>query len=110
MSGSGNSEGFGGGGGGISSFDCRNISIKTSIMSPDPEVLASLKENDILSISLQTVTGPIIATTTSGRILGSVFITKLTDLINCLNEGHSFQAVILAISGGVCQILISSVI
>lgn len=106
---SGNNGGGGnfGGGGGGASVSCQDISIKTSIISPDPAILAIINVDDILNISLRTNTGPLIATTNAGQILGAIFTTNPTLLIDCINQGYSYQATILSISGGDCQVLIT---
>jgi hypothetical protein len=105
--GGGGGGGFGGGGGG-STFDCENVSIKTSIISPDPKILATLAKKDILNITIRSVTGPLIASTITGNILGAVFTANPSLLIDCINKGHSYQAEILKIIGGDCDILITT--
>jgi hypothetical protein len=107
-SGGGGGTGFGGGRGG-SSVDCQDISIKTSIVSPDPPVLATLSKGDLLAVTLRSATGPLIATTKRGKILGAVFTINPTLLIDCINQGFSYQAEILSISGGDCEVLITAV-
>jgi hypothetical protein len=107
MSGSNSGEGSSFGGG-APTVDCESVSIKTRVVSPDPAVLTTLNIGDFLSITLRTSTGPLIATTIDGSILGAVFTTNPTLLIECINKGHSYQAEILAISGGDCQILITT--
>lgn len=108
MSGSGNSGGGGGFGGGGPIFNCKDVSIKTSIVSPDPKVLGTLKIKQVLTISLQTAVGPLVALTDGGALVGSIFTANLTLLIKCINDGNSFKATILSISGGDCEVLITA--
>jgi len=110
MSGPGNGGGndFGGGGGGLPSFDCAKVSIKTNVISPDPTVLSTLVAGNLLDISLSTATGPLIAVTRSGNVLGAVFTKDPASLISCINGGYVYKATILSISGGDVQILITN--
>jgi hypothetical protein len=109
MSGSGSGGGGGnlGGGAGIPNFDCNNVSIKTNITSPNASILKTVVVGDFLDIELQSATGPLIAKTIKGKILGSVFITNPILLIECISNGHHYQARVLKIDGGECQILIT---
>lgn len=104
----GSGSGFGSGGGGGTITDCQKVSIKTSVTSPNPAVLAILSVGDKLDITLQTATGPLIAVTNAGSVLGAVFTTKLSQLIECINKGYTYIATILEIDGGSCEILITA--
>lgn len=106
-SGDGNGGDFGGGGG-TPAFNCSKVSIKTNIISPDAAVLATVSVGDILQVSLQTATGPLIATTSKGKVLGAIFAKDPTSLIGCINAGNSYKAEVLKISGGDVQILITN--
>jgi hypothetical protein len=109
MSGPGNGNGGNfGGGGGTPDFDCANVSIKTNVISPEHIVLDTVNVGDDLNISLQTATGPLLAKTKKGKILGSVFTKDPALLIKCINDGYTFKAAILKISGGDVQILITN--
>ena len=109
MSGTGPSSGGNlGGGGGIPTADCKDISIKTNVTSPDPSVLKTVKVGDLLDIELQTSTGPIIALTSKKKILGSIFTTNPKLLIDCISKGFNYRGRILLIDGADCQILITS--
>ncbi|MGN6194990.1 MAG: hypothetical protein ACTHOB_08625 [Ginsengibacter sp.] len=54
-----NGGGFGGfgGSGGAAVFDCKAVSIKTTVVSPDPTVLATLSIGDSLTVNLRSPTG-----------------------------------------------------
>lgn len=104
MSGSG---GGGYSGGGISGFDCDNVYINTTIMSPDPVVLATVSQGDILEVSLRSATGPLVAVTGAGGVLGTIATMELAALIKCISDGNKYQAEIANITGGKVQILIT---
>lgn len=110
MSGSGGSSGGGnlGGGGGIPAVDCKNISIKTNVISPNPSVLRTVKVGDLLNIEVQSATGPLIAVTIKPEVLGSIFTTNPKLLIDCIIDGYKYQGRILKIDGADCQIIITS--
>ena len=108
MSGSGGSSGNLGGGGGIPVVDCKDISIKTNVISPDPSVLRTVKVGDFLNIELQSATGPLIAVTIKLEILGSIFTTNPRVLIDCIIDGYKYQGRILKLDGADCQIIITS--
>ena len=107
MSGNGDSGGNYGGGS-TTAFDCSKVSIKTNIISPNPIVLDSLNVGDYLDVVLQTTTGPLLAVTTTGEILGSIFTIDPASIISCINEGFSYQAQILKIDGGNVEVLITN--
>lgn len=109
MSGPGGGDGGDfGGGGGPSTFDCSKVSIKTNVISPDPAVLATISTKVTLNIALRTATGPLLALTSAGKLLGSVFTKDPTSLIKCINDGYEYKATILSITGGDVQILITN--
>ena len=97
-----------GGGGGAPNFDCSKVSIKTNIISPDPTVLATISVKTELEVSLRTATGPLVALTDSGDTLGAIFTKDPALLINCINNGNSYKAVVLKITGGDVEILITN--
>lgn len=105
MSGSGGGGSFGGGG--MSDFDCNNVYINTTIMSPDPTVLATVSQGDILVVSLRSATGPLVAVTDVGGVLGTIATMELASLIKCISDGNAYKAKITEIIGGKVQILIS---
>lgn len=105
MSGSGGGGSYGGGG--MSDFDCDNVYINTTIMSPDPAILATVSIGDILEVSLRSATGPLVAVTVTGDILGTIATMELASLIKCISDGNAYQAEIKNITGGKVQILIT---
>ena len=103
----------GGGGGGLPTTEevvnCGNIKIRTQLASPNPTVISSLQKDDVLSIHLAGVQGPLQAVTGSGLAAGTILTAKQVDLINCINQGYSYQALVLGVNGGQCEILITAV-
>lgn len=106
MSGSGG--GNFGGGGMPEPNDCKNFNSRGLVNSPDPTVLATISKNDVLDITLSGSAGPILAITSNGDTLGSVLITKMAGLLECLAEGHQFQGRVISLSGAQCELLITA--
>jgi hypothetical protein len=106
MSGPGNGGEGGFSGGGAPFIDCTKVSIKTNVISPNPAVLGKLSVGADLNITLQTPSGPLLAITKANEILGTVFTTDPTLLIQCINNGYTYKATILDITGGDVQIIV----
>jgi hypothetical protein len=107
MSGSGGGSSYGGGG--MSDFDCNNVYISTTVVSPDQVVLQTVKAGDILQVSLQSATGPVVVIANIGNVLGSIFHMDLAALIQCITDGNAYKALIQSITGGKVQVLITRV-
>lgn len=104
MSGNG---GGGSYGGSSPSYDCNMLSINTHLASPDPSVISTLVNNQILDVALVSTTGPIQLVTNDGRIVGAILPTVIAQLIQCISDGHEYIAKVLEIRGGNCQVLIT---
>lgn len=88
--------------------DCSAIVLRTQLASPNPTVVADLSTGDILTIHLLSAVGPLQALTTDNLVAGAILTSNPALLINCINNGHEFQAQVLSIKGGDCQISIYS--
>ena len=86
-----------------SSFDCASIIERTILNSPNPAVLSSLNVGDILILELASVRGPLYAKHNS-EIAGSITSAILAQLIQCINEGYQYIAIIQSITGGRCSV------
>lgn len=93
---------------GSTSLNCDDVSVRGTINSPDPAVLATLTVGNTLSIIVRTVTGPLLAVTEDGRMLGSVFVATSDRLIECISEGNTFTGEIISITGAHCVLLITN--
>ncbi|MEX2411901.1 MAG: hypothetical protein WD607_11150 [Candidatus Paceibacterota bacterium] len=83
--------------------DCSEISFQTNLSSPDPDVLEEVTSGDILSISLASKSGPLVAVHEKGTV-GSISHYLFKDIIDCIEAEHTFEAKVLSISSGNCQI------
>lgn len=107
MSGSGGGSGFGSGGGG--SISCSSLSIITQLASPKSAVISKLMVGDILGVELTPPAGPIQLITNEGEIAGAVLSPDVAKLVECINDENEYQAKVLDIKGGNCQVLITHI-
>jgi hypothetical protein len=100
MSGSGG----GGGGGGPATpdaqVDCTSLIFRTNLNSPDPAVVSELNRRDVLQVSPKTPQGPIEVIANAGKVAGSITAAQMMRLLQCINDGFEYVAVVLSISGG----------
>ena len=102
MSGSGS----GGGGRTTDKVDCSTLVLKTHLNSPKAAVLKTLKKGSKLSIQLESHGGKtiVVAKASQGQAAGSITGAGLASLINCLQNGFSFHAVVISLAGGGCEV------
>ena len=94
-----------GGGGGSGGSDQCNIVERTNINSPDRTVKATLRTNDVLEV--EYVAGPpkkLLVKTASGATLGSITSASMAQIIQCILAGYAYEAIVLAISGGLIEV------
>jgi hypothetical protein len=87
--------------------DCKNVSSRAIINSPNQENLQLLKLDSIVELSLQSNKGPIVAYI-DGNVLGSVLPSAMTDIIECMNSGTEFKGRVVVLNGAHCEILITA--
>ena len=101
MSGSPGSPGGGGvGGGGSGANDC-NIIERVPLNSPQAAVIAGLRVNQQLNVEQRGGSVVALAGTT---IAGSLTPRRLVDLIECMNQGREYVAVVVTIRGALCEV------
>jgi len=86
--------------------NCADIVLRTQLASPNPAVIANLAAGDILTVHLLSAVGPLQALNKDNLVAGAILTSNPALLINCINNGFEFQARILSINGGDCQISI----
>lgn len=105
---SGSSGGGGGGGGGGSGggppstpkVDCSMLIFRTTLNSPKPAVIKKLKKDEVLDVVAKTTRGPVVVRTAEGEEAGSITSDQLLRLLECIEEGYSYVAIVHSISGG----------
>ena len=118
MSGSGGGSGrisFGGGGGagggGESSPDCGSLIVETTLNSPVSAVVALLKKGDTLTVEIQVGAGGVnsLVAKHGGQIAGSLTPPSLITILNCIQSGFQYVAIVLNdVTGGVVRVRIQA--
>lgn len=111
--------GSNGGGGGFGPFSprknneeengnfCLNLSFSTDLASVDSTVLEKVSVGEIHEVVAETKKGPVVVMV-KGERLGTILHMKDVLLLTCIFEGTEYQAKIISIDGGRCQVLISA--
>lgn len=86
--------------------NCENLVINTHLSSPDPAVLETLEEGDILTIRVQGDQGPIQAVDDAGVVAGNIISREQARLLQCINEGTQYVADVISIRKAHCDIQI----
>jgi hypothetical protein len=98
MSGGGS---YGGGGGvGEDVISCSDLRFHTSLNSPVPEVVETLKPKDVLTLERRKSDGPVLAVNRKKQIAGSIAGGLLLRLIKCMESGYDYEAVVMKVTGG----------
>lgn len=87
---------------------CLNLVIITNLATVDTAVLAKTQEKEVLPVEAQTADGPVVVMKDE-EVLGTVLSSHLVQLLNCMNGGAEYEAEILKIDGGICQVKIRAV-
>ena len=95
----GTGSGGGSGSGGIS--ECAKLIERTFVNSPAPTAVAALHVGDVLQVALQNVSGvqTLRALDSSRATVGSLTPTRLPQIIECIEGGFEYVAVVQEISG-----------
>jgi hypothetical protein len=107
MSGPGSSGGGDGRGPEIPQIECSRISERTVLNSPVPDVVSILKNGDILEIEVQNRTS-LVAITKEGNIAGALTLPLLPRIVECIEEGFKYVAIVVSVSGGECRVHVKS--
>ena len=103
MSGGG-SYGGGGGSGPDEEVTCDTLRFRTSLNSPDPAVISTLKVKDELRLTQRSVNDPLLAIAPSGKVAGSIAGSLLLKLLRCIEEGYKYKGVVIKVTGGNVEI------
>ena len=104
MSGGGGSGGgsYGGGGPSEEEFDCDKLRFEAIVTSPDPTVVATLNEGDVLTVTLEDPPNRRVVVVAPAGVVGSL-VDHLRELIRCLQR-RTFQAVVISLDGVVVRV------
>ena len=86
---------------------CERLEFETTLASPDPDVVGQLSQGSVLDIELRRAEGTaetlLVIARFRGQDVGSI-VEGTPELIRCLQQGHSFQAEVLAIDDGIVRV------
>jgi hypothetical protein len=93
---------------------CGSLRVETAINSPVAQVIRGLKVDDVLSVEIEisdaaTRTKSLVAKDMSGRKAGSLTPPSLIAIINCIEDGFEYEAVVLEkVVGGLVRVRIQA--
>jgi len=93
----------------VPSNPCERINIRANINSPQAEALQELELNNILTVSLQQTPQISIIVSSDSHIIGSLTGPSITQLINCIENGHQYSATVVDLDGGSCVVLVEAI-
>lgn len=100
----GGSSRAGGAGGGADSCILR---FNTVLASPVPAEVAALSIGDVLVVLIQDAPPAVTACQPDGTIVGGI-TQEVLRLRTCIQQGHTYEATILSISGGAVQVQVNN--
>jgi hypothetical protein len=88
--------------------DCSTLRFRTTLSSPQSDVVPHVSESDRLLIDLETINEVLIisARTEAGELVGSVAGDSVHALLRCLQQGAEFQAIVLSVMDMVVDVQI----
>ncbi len=107
MSGSG-----GGSYGGGQSYNspCDTLRFDSQLSSPQAPVVATLNVGDVLPIAVVQMKGQVVVQVlSSGQPAGGLTGPEATQLRNCIQQGHNFNATVLQVNGGQVRVRVEHV-
>lgn len=107
MSGSG---GGGSGGGPGYSSPCDTLRFDSQLSSPQAPVVATLSPGDVLLIAVAQMNGQVVVQVLRrGQPAGGLTGPEATQLRNCIEQGHNFNATVLQVNGGQVRVRVEHV-
>jgi hypothetical protein len=83
---------------------CDTLSFRAAVNSPQPALLAKLKVGSVLTVKLQTSPQTAVIVELKTKTVGALTGPKVARLINCLQNGYTFEADVISVTGGECQV------
>lgn len=98
-----------GGGGQPPSGSCEALVIDTVLSSTKEDALHGLSDGDLLAVELYDTGGQVtVVLTYNGQILGGLTAPLIQRLRECMRQGVTYVARILAINGGHVRVRVSA--
>ena len=92
--------------GGVGEDKC-DITERTILSSPDPEVVKRLNKNEVLTIELEgRDLERLVAKTDDGDIAGTITSEGMPDIAECIRAGFEYGAEVLSVDGGRVEVMV----
>lgn len=89
--------------------NCDNVNVVVSLSGPNEQVLRRLKLKSPIEVVLVTMNGrSIVEAQAQGERVGTVTVSGLQKLIDCLQAGYKFKGVVEELDGGWCTVRVVS--
>ena len=89
------------GGGRGDDSPCDTLKFDSQLSSPQAPVVASLRPGDVLPIAVVQMNGQVVVQVLSNaQPAGGLAGPEATQLRNCIEQGHDFNATVLQVNGG----------
>ncbi len=85
---------------------CERINFRADINSPQP-LVNSLRLRDVLAVKLQTTPSPAVVVEFKGAVVGALTGSQINTLVNCLQNGYTYEATVVGIVGGRCTVQVT---
>ena len=88
--------------------NCITVNFTTQLTSPKPDVVDKLNVDDILDVVLASLGGStVVGALFEGELAGGIASSSLAKLRECLNEGYSYIATVIAIDDGMVTVKVT---
>lgn len=86
------------------SSPCERVRFRAEVNSPQPEVISTLVVGHVLDVALWTAPAIAVVVLYQGAFAGALTGTQVNGLIECLQNGFTYSASVVSISGGKCTV------
>lgn len=83
---------------------CEKIAFRANVNSPQPGALANLQVGHVLNVKLQTVPTTAVVVEHAGVTVGALTGASVNELVNCLQNGYTYTASVVSLTGGNCTV------
>jgi len=92
-----------------SEISCDKLGFECQLHSPNPAVVPQLSVGDLLTIQLTQGARLVAEAYWHGQVAGSILSAQLQKFLDCLQQGYSYQATVLSITGGSVRVRVMPV-
>ena len=92
--------------GGIGEDEC-DISELTILSSPNPQVVNTLSENEVLTIELEGQDRQrLVAKRRDGGVAGAITSKEMPKIAECIRAGFDYEALVRSVDGGRVEVMV----